>query len=159
MKKLMLVLLLGGVAFADQKAAKPTTVKLPPVPPSTDDLLVAELAKAAWTPADKMGYPAGAQMALIGADPTTTGTTVYLKTPGGYKMPAHWHTHNQHLVVISGKGTFTINGKPSPMVAGTYFSIPSKTPHEFVCDAGGPDCVMVQQSLGPADLNWVKPAK
>src|SRR5689334_3132291 len=122
MKKLMLVVLFGGgVAFAQQKAPpKPVNVKVPPIPPSTDDLLVAELAKAAWTPADKMGLPAGAQMALIGADPTTTGTTVYLKTPGGYKMPAHWNTHGQHIVVVSGKGTITINGKASPLLPGTY---------------------------------------
>src|SRR3954447_3063166 len=113
MKNLMLVLLLGGVAFADQKEQKPANVKLAPLPPSTDDVLVAELAKAAWTPA--VGYPTGAQVALIGQDPTTTGNTVYLKTPGGYKMPSHWHTHGQHLVVVSGKGTFILNGKSAPM--------------------------------------------
>jgi quercetin dioxygenase-like cupin family protein len=157
MKRLLLVCLLAGAAHADQKG-KPVNVKLPPLPPSTDDLLVADLAKAAWTPSEKMGYPAGAQFALIGQDPGTTGPTMYMKTTGGYKIPLHWHTHGERVVVVSGKGTVTLAGKATPFTAGTFVSIPPKTQHEFACDAGA-DCVMVVQRLGPSDVNWVKPAK
>src|SRR5262245_34237172 len=98
MKKLaFLMLAFSTVALAQKPAptdkGKPVTIKVPPLPPSVNDLLFADPAHAAWTPADKLGYPAGAQVALIGQDPVSTGPTMYMKASPGYKMPLHWHTH------------------------------------------------------------------
>ena len=103
----------GSCAGQGRQAAagKTVTIKMPPLPPSTDDALAADVATAAWTPGDKMGLPKGAQVALIGMDPMSTGLTVYLKVPAGWKMPLHSHLHHEYLTLVSGKATVTQGGK------------------------------------------------
>ena len=164
-----------GVVSAQQKAAekpaaekpaadkakpaadkgKAIEIKVPPLPPSTEDLLIADLAGAAWVSAEKVGYPKGAMMALIGQDPVTTGNTVYFKVPGGFKIPKHWHTHTEYLTLISGKATIIVDGKPHVLSPGSYVVFPSKQAHELACDAAA-ECVIVNRRSGPADINWVK---
>lgn len=147
-------LLIGFCAYAQQKQ---TTVKLkvPPLPPSTDGYLTAQVADAKWMPAEKAEarLPAGAALALIGADPMSTGITAYMRFKPGYKLPSHAHTHSSWLTMISGKGTWTIDGKKVPSTAGTFVSIPSKQMHEFVCDAGA-DCLFLLRHSGPTDYIW-----
>jgi quercetin dioxygenase-like cupin family protein len=152
MRTLAVLMLLAVPALADQKA-KPVQIKVPPLPPSVNELLFADPAHAAWTPAEKLGYAAGAQVALIGQDPVSTGQTVYFKAPAGYKIPLHWHTHGEHIYFISGKATLTIEGKPHVLEAGSYASMPSKTQHSLDVQA---DCLFIVERSGPADVNWVK---
>jgi quercetin dioxygenase-like cupin family protein len=155
MKKLALALLLvSGLAVAQQKG-KPVTVKVPPLPPSTTDLLFADPAHVAWVPSEKMGFAPGAQIALIGQDPVSTGPTTYVKAPAGYKFALHWHTHGEHLFFIAGKATLTVEGKPHTLEPGSYVSMPSKTKHELECAAGA-ECLFVVERSGPSDVNWVK---
>ena len=69
-------------------------LKVPPLPPSTGEPLVAQLADATWMPAEKLDakIPPGAEVALIGADPVS-GRRQLHALKAGYKLPAHWHTH------------------------------------------------------------------
>jgi quercetin dioxygenase-like cupin family protein len=138
---------------ARPEAAK---LKLPPLPPSTESYLVAQLAAAKWTPAQTLdaGIPAGSEVALIGEDPMSTGTTIYLRMKPGYKLPLHWHTHHQYATMIAGKGAWTVDGKRVPSLAGTFVVVPSRAKHEFACDAGAA-CVFVLRRSGPTDYNWV----
>jgi quercetin dioxygenase-like cupin family protein len=160
MKKIWLVsavLLLGGAFAAAQQKGKPVTIKVPPLPPSTEDLLFADPAGAGWIDGEQGGLPKGAQVALIGQDPVSTGLTMYLKAPKGWRMPPHWHTHTEYGVLLSGKATLTIDGKPRALVVGSYVVIPGKTHHELTCDAG--ECLFLQRRSGPLDINWVGAAK
>lgn len=156
-------LLLGHCAFAQKPAMAPSgkqaTVKLkapPPLPPSTEAYLVAQLADAHWMSAQKLDakIPAGADVALIGADPMSTGVTMYLRTKPGYKLPPHWHIHLEYDVMLSGKGSFVVDGKKTPAVVGTLVIVPSRAKHEFSCDSGA-DCVLLVRRSGPTDYNWV----
>ncbi len=155
-------LLLGYCAYAQPKAPAPSgqqqavKLKLPPLPPSTDDYLVAQLADAKWMPAPKLDakIPPGAEVALIGADPISTGATMYLRMKAGYKMPLHWHTHNEYSTMIAGKGSFTVAGKKIAALPGTFLIIPSKMQHDFSCDPGA-ECVFVMRRSGPTDFNLV----
>lgn len=157
-------LLLGHCAFAQQKPAAPPSgqkqqqvkLKLPPLPPSTEEYLVAELADARWVPAPKLDakIPPGAEVALIGADPVSTGPTTYLRMKAGYKMPLHWHIHHEYSTMIAGKGTLTVAGKKIAALPGTFVVVPSKMQHEFSCDAGA-DCIFVVRRSGPTDFNLV----
>ncbi|HXU72529.1 MAG TPA: cupin domain-containing protein [Polyangia bacterium] len=157
-------LLLGHCAFAQKKAAVPASggkqvtvkLKVPPVPPSTDEYLVAQLADAHWMSAQKLDakIPAGADVALIGADPMSTGVTMYLRTKPGYKLPLHWHIHHETDTMLSGKGTFVVDGKKIPAMVGTFVVVPSRAKHEFSCDSGA-DCVLIVRRSGPTDYNWV----
>jgi quercetin dioxygenase-like cupin family protein len=153
-----------GVVSAQQKSAdkpkpaadkgKAVDIKVPPLPPSTEDLLMADLAGAAWVSAEIVGYPKGAMMALIGQDPVSTGMTVFFKVPAGFKIPKHWHTHTEYLTLVAGKATVTVDGKAHPMAVGSYVVFPSKLAHELVCDAGA-ECVIINRRSGPTDVNWV----
>jgi quercetin dioxygenase-like cupin family protein len=151
-------LLIGFCAHAQQKQQAPVKLKLPPLPPSTDMYLTAQLATAAWTPAEKLEakFPPGAEVALIGADPMTTGITAYMRLKAGYKLPLHAHTHTSWYTSLAGKGTWTIDGKKTPSTVGTFVIATSKQTHEFVCDAGAP-CVFLLRRSGPTDYIW--PAK
>jgi quercetin dioxygenase-like cupin family protein len=155
---LVALTLLAPAALAQKAAPSGTTVKLkvPPLPPSTLEGLTAQLADAAWMPASKLDakLPAGAEVALIGADPVSTAPTMYLRTKAGYKMPAHWHEHIEYDTMISGKGTLVVDGKKIPASPGTFVIIPSKAKHEFSCDAGAA-CVLIIRRSGPTDFNWV----
>lgn len=150
-----IVLSYGMLAHAQGKTV---TIKTPPLPPSTDDALTADLATAAWTPGEKMGLPKGAQMALIGMDPMSTGLTVYIKVPAGWKMPMHTHLHHEYLTLVSGKATASSGGKTHALLPGSYNVTPPKAPHDLACDAGA-ECVFIVRRNGPADLTWVNPPK
>ncbi len=148
-------LLISYCALAQQKQ-QTVKLKVPPLPPSTEEYLVAHLADAKWMPAQKLEpkMPPGAEVALIGADPVSTGATTYVRMKGGYKLPAHWHTHLETSIMIAGKGTYVVNGKSIASLPGTFVNVPSKAHHEFSCDAGA-ECVFVVRRSGPTDYNWV----
>jgi quercetin dioxygenase-like cupin family protein len=151
------LLLLGGAFAAAQQKGKAVTISVPPLPPSTEDLLVVDPQSAAWFAGEKAGLPKGAQLALIGQDPVSTGLTMYLKAPTGWRMPAHWHTHTEYAALLAGKATLTIDGKPHALAPGSYVVLPGKTRHELVCDAG--ECLVLQRRSGPLDINWVAAPK
>lgn len=132
--------------------------KAPPLPPSTEDLLVASPEHAAWVPSQKMGMPAGAEVALIGTDPVSTGPTTYLKTRAGWHLPLHWHMHNDDLTLISGRAVIVIGGKSHALVPGSFVVIPSRAQHELTCDRGAP-CLFIDRRSGPSDVHWVKTGK
>ena len=146
-------LLISLCAFAQQKQ-QTVKLKVPPLPPSTEDSLTAQLADARWVPAEKLvpKMPPGAEIALIGADPVSTGPTIYLRMKPGYKLPRHWHIHLETSIMISGKGQWTVAGRKVPASPGTFVIVASKAPSEFSCDAGAP-CVFVVRRSGPTDFN------
>ena len=154
----LLISLCASAQPKQQTQPKEQTVKLkvPPLPPSTEAALTAQLADARWVPAEKLEpkMPPGAEVALIGADPVSTGPTVYMRTRPGYKLPPHWHTHLETSIMISGKGQLTVGGRKIAASPGTFVIVGSKTPHEFSCDAGAP-CVFVVRRSGPTDYNLV----
>jgi quercetin dioxygenase-like cupin family protein len=125
-------------------------------PPSTEEALVADVATAKFVDATIPQASKGSQSALIGVDPATKGPTNYSKTPAGTGLPAHWHSHAEYTVLVSGKGTLLLDGKPHEAAAGSYFVIPAKMVHQFTCSQGA-DCLLLTRRGGPADYNWVKP--
>ena len=149
MRFLCLLMLLTGTALAEDKP-KAIELKVPPLPPSTDELLTADVSAAKWSPQDKLG--AGVQSALIGYDPMSTDTTGWVKLPGGNKIVEHSATHHVHYVLIAGRGSFSIAGKARPIAAGSYTVVPSKTKHGFSCDKGA-ECLFVVRHSGPPDVN------
>ena len=124
--------------------------------PSTEDAQVTALADAKWvTPPAAMGIPAGVMASPIAADPATGASIGYAKIPAGSTFPMHWHTAGEYTAVISGKGTFTLDGKASPISAGSYLAIPPKAQHKLECAAGA-DCILLTRRSGKTDYNWVK---
>ena len=133
-----------------QAAPRKVTIKAPPLPPSTEELLVASPQHADWVPSEKLGMPAGAEVALIGADPVSTGPTMYLKARAGWHLPMHWHIHTSYLTLVTGRVTLTIDGKKHALVPGSFVVVPSRAKHELTC-APGAECLLVDRRSGPVD--------
>lgn len=142
--KIIVPLLIAAAALADA-----------PKPPSTEEALVANVASAKFTDVNTPNAPKGSQGALIGVDPNTKGATTYGKTPAGTGLPAHWHSYAEYTVLISGRGTVTLDGKQHEMSPGGYVVIPAKIVHQFAC-AQGADCLLFTRRAGPTDYNFVK---
>lgn len=126
-----------------------------PKPPGMEDNQVTQLADAKWVAPPLPGIPAGVMASPLAVDPASGGSVGYAKIPAGTTFPMHWHSAAELTLVISGKGTITIDGKASPVASGTYFVIPAKAQHKLVCDAGA-DCILFTRRTAKTDYNWVK---
>ncbi len=144
-KWMMLAALLAAVAVSADA----------PKLPSTEDAQAAHVADAKWAPPKAPEIPAGAMVSPIASEPASGASIAYAKFPADYRFPAHWHSHSEYSVLVSGKATFTIAGKDHELVAGSYVVIPAKAPHQVHCQPGA-ECVLLTRRAGPTDYHWVK---
>jgi len=142
---LLFTFFLTAAAYAQAPAAKP---------PSSEDALVVNLADAKWAAPSVQGIPPGLLASPIGVDPKTGGPIGYAKFPPGYVFPQHWHSHTEYAVLISGKVTFTMDGKAYELSPGSYVVIPPKAHHGVTC-AKGSECIILSRRAGPLDYNFV----
>lgn len=126
----------------------------PAKPPSTEEGLAAHVAEAKWAPPKAPEIPAGAMASPIAVDPASGASIGYAKFPAGYAFPLHWHTATEYTVLISGKATFTVDGKATELVPGSYVVIPGKAQHMVTCAAGS-ECVLLTRRAGPTDYHFV----
>jgi len=141
------MLLVGAVVFAQ---AQP-----PAKPPSSEDAAVVNLADAKWAAPNFPEIPPGIMTAPIAVDPKTGGPLGYVKLPPKYVFPMHWHSHPEYAVLISGKASFTLDGKTHPLSPGAYVIIPAKAHHSVTCSAES-ECVILARRGGPLDYHFVK---
>jgi len=125
----------------------------PAKPPSSEDFQVAHLQDLQWTPSKLKEFPAGALLAIVAVDPQTGGPVGYGKFPSGSTLPAHWHSFTEYTVLVSGKATFTVEGKSVELSPGDYVVIPAKAHHRLTCDGAAP-CVVFTRRAGPADYHF-----
>jgi Domain of unknown function (DUF4437) len=113
-----------------------------------------------WGPAPP-ALPPGAQAAVLDGDPSKSGLfTIRLKLPDGYTIPAHWHSTEENLTIISGSfglglGEKLDKGKVRYLPAGSYVRLGKEERHFAV--AKGETVVQVH-GTGPFDLHFVNPA-
>ncbi len=69
----------------------------------------------------------------IAVDPKTGGLVAYAKFPPGYVFPQHWHSHTEYTVLLSGKASFTLDGKTHELIPGSYVVIPAKAHDSVTC--------------------------
>lgn len=131
----------SGGAWADEGAMlAPRDIKWGPAPPS---------------------LPKGAKIAVLRGDPGKAGPFVLrLMTPAHYTLPAHWHSNDEQLTVISGTFYLGLGDKldrkhAHALPAGGFHFLPAKE-HHFAYSIG-PAVVQVS-SEGPFDINYVNPA-
>lgn len=135
-------LLLGTVARSDA-----------PKLLSPEDGQIAHLKDAQWNPPKAKEFPPGAMGAPIAVDPQTGASVGYGKFPGGAALPSHWHSFSEYTVLLSGKATFTVDGKSTDLLPGDYIVIPAKAHHRLSC-APGADCVLLTRRAGPTDYHF-----
>lgn len=115
---------------------------------------------ATWAPAPPV-LPAGAEIAVLSGNPFAEGWFVLrLKFPEGYDVPAHIHSGDELITVISGE--FNIgHGKTLDRDAGTlltaggFVEMPAGHPHFAWTTA---ETVVQIHGPGPFDITYMNPA-
>src|SRR4029453_103743 len=97
--------------------------------------------------------PACATGAMLHGDPRTGPAWVLLKLASGCRVPWHWHTANESLVVISGRGTVEMKDAPALVFApGAYASLPSHHQHQATCTRS---CLLFNAADAAFDIHYV----
>jgi quercetin dioxygenase-like cupin family protein len=97
--------------------------------------------------------PACATAAILRGDPRSGPAWVMLKLDSGCKVPWHWHTANETLVVISGRGSLAMKDAPALRFApGAYASLPSHHAHQATCSR---TCVLFSGADAAFDIHYV----
>lgn len=106
-------------------------------------------------------FPPGAKMAVLYGDPGKPGLfVVRVKMPPGYIVPAHWHSSDEVVSVVSGAGAFGMGDKFDPkllhpMPQGSLVVAPAKHNHFATTKTGA---VIQISATGPFDMTYVNPA-
>lgn len=99
------------------------------------------------------GFPTCATGAVESGDPMHGPSVILLKATAGCKIPWHWHTPNEHVMMVSGAGKLEMkDGKPALLRAGGYAFFPSRHVHQFSC--AGP-CTAFVSADGIFDIHYV----
>ncbi|PVE24347.1 hypothetical protein DC522_10780 [Microvirga sp. KLBC 81] len=113
-----------------------------------------------WEPAPPV-LPKGAQIAVLSGDPHKAGPfTIRLKTPAGYKVPAHSHPTAERITVISGDFHFGMGdkldeAKAEKLGSGGFVDLPANMNHFAFTSM---DSVVQIDSEGPFAIKYANPA-
>jgi len=139
------------IAFASQGVLKVSAVELETQP------LAINLDEVEWgPPAGGNGSPLGLRTSRQGIDPETGGITYYAMFPAGTHFDLHWHTHDEHVVVVKGQVTIVLGEQVHNLKTGSYIVIPGKLNHSWDVPAGDSEVVILVRRVGPADFHYVK---
>ena len=104
-----------------------------------------------FTPIPDM--PGCASAAILRGDPRRGPAWVLLKLNSGCRVPWHWHTANETLLVISGRGTVAMkDGPPLQFAPGAYASLPSHHMHKTSCSRA---CLLFNDADAGFDIHYV----
>lgn len=99
------------------------------------------------------GLPTCATGSVQNGDPTKGPSIIFAKVAAGCSIPWHWHTPNEHLMIVSGVARVEMkDGKPLMLRAGGFALMPSRHVHQFRC--AGP-CSLYIYSDAAFDIQYV----
>jgi quercetin dioxygenase-like cupin family protein len=127
MKAILLSLAMVGVGAS-------TVLQDPPKPAAQNPARETVVVKAADIKWGEHPFVKGAKMCVQSGDPAKGPAVLLMKFPKGMTVPAHWHTSDETVTVVSGSAVFgtgeTVDAaKGSELGAGSYMIIPGKNPH------------------------------
>ena len=123
--------------------------------PQTKPLAI-NLDEIEWgPPGGGNGSPLGLRTSRQGVDPTTGGPTYYAMFPAGTHFDLHWHTYDEHVVVVKGELTIELGDEVYELSTGSYIVIPGKLNHSWDVPEGGDEAVILVRRAGPADFHYV----
>jgi hypothetical protein len=105
-----------------------------------------------WTDLDPAGAP-GVKVAALWGDHTKGAFGAFFKLPSGFAVPLHTHSHDMHVVFVSGTYIQAPDGQPPfRLGAGSYLMQPGGDyRHTTSCDSAS-ECVFFVESQGAFDL-------
>jgi quercetin dioxygenase-like cupin family protein len=93
---------------------------------------------------------------LENGDPATGPSTFLLKAPPKCVVPAHFHTAEEQLIVVSGEVSTGMDGMSDTSLGpGGFAMMPGNKPHWFSC-VSKTDCLMFVTFDQKYDITWVK---
>lgn len=97
--------------------------------------------------------PACASAAILRGNPRYGPAWVLLKLASGCEVPWHWHSANETLLVISGRGMVSMkDGPPLRFVPGAYAALPSHHQHKASCSR---TCLLFNSADDAFDIHYV----
>ena len=103
--------------------------------------------------------PKGCRLAVLHGDPAKDNVDVLLEIPGNTKLPRHWHTSAERMVLIAGELQATYDGQKTVVLKpGSYAYGPASKPHEGFCASKSP-CVLFIAFESPLDAIPVESAQ
>ncbi len=138
---LALVLLLGSgapFAHAQEQAGEPALTW------TADD------SRLAWGGCPPF-LPEGCAIAILHGDPAQDNLDVFFKVPAGSRIPLHWHTSAERMVLVAGEMHVTYQGQDTAVLKpGTYAYGPAERPHHATCESDTP-CILFIAFESPLD--------
>jgi quercetin dioxygenase-like cupin family protein len=99
------------------------------------------------------GLPSCAQLSVQNGDPTAGPSIILIKTPAGCAFPWHWHTPNEHVMLVSGAALVeTRDGKTFKLRQGGFTMLPSRHIHQFRAEQA---CVLYLYPDAKFDIHYV----
>ena len=117
----------------------------------------ADDAQLKWGPCPPF-LPEGCGIAVLHGDPAKDNADVFLKVPGKSRLPLHWHTSAERMVLVQGEMQVAYEGhKPVTLKRGSYAYGPAELVHEAACLSAEP-CVLFIAFEQPLDAIPMKMA-
>jgi quercetin dioxygenase-like cupin family protein len=80
------------------------------------------------------GLPTCATGSVQSGNPTNAFSIIYAKMPAGCSIPWHWHTPNEHVMIVSGVARVDMKDAKSLVLrSGGFAMLPSRHAHQFRC--------------------------
>lgn len=108
------------------------------------------------------GLPEGAKIAVLSGDPSKAELfSIRLKFPPNYKIPAHTHTFDEHVTVVSGTLAMGIGDKfedkqQKTYPSGSYTLFPANKAHFAMSKS---ETIVHIYGMGPFSITYVNPAE
>jgi quercetin dioxygenase-like cupin family protein len=97
----------------------------------------------------------GGEMAVLHGDPTQSGEYVIrFRTDREIFVPLHWHQHDEHITVVSGPFSLSLDDSRSALAAGSDIMIPATVRHSAWYGEG---TVVEVSGVGPFESIYVDP--
>jgi quercetin dioxygenase-like cupin family protein len=120
--------------------------------PEASVSLTARDAALQWGPCPEF-MPKGCGISVLHGDPAKPNADVFFRVPGKAKIPSHWHTSAERMVLVEGEMRVTYAGQaPTTLKPGSYAYGPAKLEHHATC-ASDSQCVLFIAFEGPVDVH------
>jgi quercetin dioxygenase-like cupin family protein len=99
------------------------------------------------------GLPTCMTGSVQNGDPSKGGSVIFGKATAGCRVPWHWHTPTEQLMMVTGRAKVEMkDGAPVTLRSGDYASLPTKHVHQFTCQTA---CTLFIASDVAFDIHYV----
>ena len=100
--------------------------------------------------------PACFKAAVVHGDPGAGPSVLLVRSGARCRVPRHWHTPNEELMVVSGTARVGMKDQAAETLRpGGFAYVPSKHQHDFACAAA---CSFFVVSDAPFDIHYLDDA-